>query len=210
MKPYYEEDGIVIYHGDCRKILPGLPAADLVLTDPPYGIGLTRTYGPKHNQKPNIVGDDERFDPAHLIAYEQTTIIWGGNNFANSLPVGGWLCWDKRCNEAADRMHGSPFELAWSSDQSKFKMYRIMHGGIVNADSWGCGRYHPTQKPISLMAAIIKDFKCNSVRDPYMGSGTTLIAAKRLRLPAIGIEIDERYCEIAAKRLSQGVLELTA
>ena len=201
MTPYYQEGGITIYHGDCREIVPQLPLADLVLTDPPYGINLTRQFMPKGSQKCNIFGDDEPFNPLHLLG-RGACVIWGANNFADRLPPGGWLCWDKRCNEAADRMHGSPFELAWSSDQSKFKMYRIMHGGVVNADGWGYGRYHPTQKPISLMAAIIKDFKCNSVCDPYMGSGTTLIAAKRLGVSAIGIEIEERYCEIAAKRLS--------
>lgn len=208
MKPYYERAGITVYHGDCRDVLPTLPKVDLVLTDPPYGIG----YVPYHEgaqQFAPLAGDQFPFDPAHLLCINASEwIIWGGNNFANSLPKGGWLCWDKRVSEAADKMHGSPFELAWCSRTSLYKIFRIQHGGAINADGTGVRRKHPTQKPIGLMAGCIAIFpESFLVLDPYMGSGTTLVAAKNLRRQAIGIEIEERYCEIAAERLSQDLLD---
>ena len=204
MKPYYEHNGITIYHGDCREILPTLGPVDLVLTDPPYGINLTRNW--QEEKQVHIVGDDTPFDPSFLMS--RNCVIWGGNNFADKLPPGGWICWDKRCSAKADRMYGAAFELAWCSDRAKFKFYRILHGGVVNADGINQPRYHPTQKPVVLMERILQDFRPKTVLDPFMGSGTTLVAAKELNRRAIGIEIEERYCEIAAKRLRQEVLDL--
>jgi site-specific DNA-methyltransferase (adenine-specific) len=111
-------------------------------------------------------------------------------------------------------MHGGDFELAWDSRKSGFyKFYHIVHGGVINADStFGNNekRFHPTQKPISLMGFCINDTSAQTILDPFMGSGTTLRAAKDLGRKAIGIEIEEKYCEIAAKRMSQEVLNLTA
>jgi DNA modification methylase len=108
-------------------------------------------------------------------------------------------------------MIGSPFELAWcSGDQKSGLMYRVLHGGVVNADKANTIRYHPTQKPLTLMTRIIGDLTIGTVADPFMGSGSTLRAAKDLGRGAIGIEIDERYCEIAARRLAQGVLDFGA
>jgi DNA modification methylase len=197
MKPYYEQDGITIYHGDCREVLPSLKA-DLLCSDPPYGISLKRAQ---------IVGDDCEFDPAMLLGYKDI-ILWGANNFTRKLPFGGWLCWDKRCSVEADRMYGSAFELAWCNDPSKFKMFRCLHGGVVNADGPNVPRVHPTQKPTELMHWCLGLYpKARMVLDPYMGSGTTLVAAKNLGRKAIGIELEERYCEIAANRLRQRVLE---
>ena len=87
-------------------------------------------------------------------------------------------------------------------------MYRIQHGGVVNADGHG-RRVHPTQKPVTLMKRIIEDhFPTGVIVDPFMGAGSTLRAAKDLRRTAIGIELEERYCEAAATRLGQGVLAL--
>lgn len=105
-------------------------------------------------------------------------------------------------------MLGASFELAWTNCTSGFgKMYRIMHGGVVNAN--GGARLHPTEKPIELMRRIILDYgPAQRILDPFMGSGTTLRAAKDLERCAIGIEIEERYCEVAAKRLEQEVLPL--
>ncbi len=210
MKPYYQEDGITIYHGDCREILPTLPKVDLLLADPPYGIDLHRGWLGKDASRIGIVGDDTAFDPSPLLGFAPA-IIWGANNFSNMLPPGGWLCWDKRCSTQADKMYGSSFELAWCSDRHKFRMIRILHGGVVNADGPNIHRSHPTQKPRALMRWCLGLFPhAELVLDPYMGSGTTLDAAKLEGRQAIGIEIEERYCEIAAKRLAQGVLELSA
>jgi len=204
IKPYYEHQGITIYHGDCREILPELSRFDLLLTDPPYGINYV-PYQRNAVQRDQIMGDDKEFDPSHLLNLECShKVIWGGNNFANQLPIGGWLCWDKRTNESADRCLGSPIELAWTSKKTLFAIARIMHGGVVNADGFNVRRVHPTQKPIKLMTWCLSFFpKANQILDPYMGSGTTLLAAKLHGLTAVGIEMSEKYCEIAAMRLSQ-------
>ena len=106
-------------------------------------------------------------------------------------------------------MLGSAFELAWVNKHSGHnRMIRVLHGGVVNANNPGKPRLHPTEKPISLMTQIIDTMPPGVILDPFMGSGTTLRAAKDLGRRAIGIEIDERYCEIAVRRLAQGVLPL--
>ena len=207
MKPYYQDEFCTIYHADCREVLPTLEPVELVLTDPPYGIDYKATQ-PNAIDYGKVRNDDTPFDPALLLDYP-FVIIWGANNFSSRLPHGGWLVWDKRVVEAADRMMGSPFELAWSNKKALYKICRLQHGGAKNADARNGDvanqkRFHPTQKPGKLMKwclTLAKDAK--TILDPFMGSGTTLRAAKDLGLRAIGIEIEEKYCEIAAKRMSQ-------
>lgn len=210
MTPYYEEDGITIYHGDCREILPTLPKVDLVLTDPPYGINAVHRHQPGATQYEAIIGDDSELDLSHLFQIEADKIIWGANCFPSQLPHRGrWIVWDKRVDPACDAMLGSPFELAWTSRVSGFGwIARIQHGGVVNADQrYHMPRWHPTQKPIALMSfCLLRYPAATMVLDPYCGSGTTMVAAKQIGRSAIGIEIEERYCEIAVKRLRQGVL----
>jgi DNA modification methylase len=130
-------------------------------------------------------------------------IVFGANNFPEQLPYNGkWICWDKRVNSNADRMLGSPFELAWDNRTSGFdRIYRVMHGGVVNSD--GGKRFHPTQKPILLFEKILEDYTNlhDLILDPFCGSGTTCIAAKKLGRRYIGIEISEEYCQIARERL---------
>ena len=217
-KPYYEQDNITIYHGDCREILPHLPKVDLVLTDPPYGIDYVPEWkkwnGDKSDFSP-IINDNKPFDPSPFLKFP-TVVLFGANYYSDRLPIGGWICWDKRLDEKKDRMFGSPFELAWFTSKNtaaKSKMIRVLHGGVINADSVNGNnekRVHPTQKPIEVMKRIVLSFthEGDTVFDPFMGSGTTLVAAKQLGRKAIGIEIEEKYCEIAVKRLSQGVLPL--
>lgn len=213
--PYYQDEFSTIYHGDCREILPLLEPVDLVLTDPPYGIG----YNAKKSNLPNskifndIIGDDREPDLNHLfeLSQESNLVVFGANNFPTQLPHRGrWICWDKRVNPKADAMLGSPFELAWCNKKSGFdRIVRLMHGGVVNQDHRQIGRVHPTQKPVGLFITIIKWYAdANIILDPYLGSGTTLVAAKNLGRKAIGIELEEEYCEIAVKRLRQGVLPL--
>ncbi len=215
MKPYYDDGrGIVIYHGDCREILPTLAKVDLVLTDPPYGIGadnrkriLSRgklanptDYGDSHwdGEAPEVI-------VSSLPDRAKECIIWGGNYF-NVKASKAWLVWDKQngSNDFAD------CELAWTNLSQAVRIFRFLWNGMLRAgESRGVPRVHPTQKPVELMTWCLS-FAPNAqtILDPFMGSGTTLRAAKDLGRKCIGIEISEKYCEIAAKRLQQEVFAL--
>jgi site-specific DNA-methyltransferase (adenine-specific) len=210
-EPYYSDEHVTIYHGDALMLL-GQIDFDIVVTDPPYGITYRQTivgmtdYG-------EIVGDGSTAtaEAAIKAIHPKPMIMFGANHFPHALPVPGrWICWDKRISEQADKMIGSPFELAWiNTDDKSGIMYRVLHGGVVNADKHGAKRRHPTQKPVTLISRIINDHAPTGViLDPFLGSGTTLRAAKDLGRKAIGIEIEERYCEIAARRMAQEVLPL--
>jgi site-specific DNA-methyltransferase (adenine-specific) len=214
MKPYYERDGIVIYHGDAREILPTLEPVDLVLTDPPYGVGLETRFASagrgewaENRDFPPVYGDDEPFDPRHLLAFPNL-VLWGANYYSQHLPSSGqWLIWDKRdgvvYNDQAD------CEMAWTRGTRGTvpRCYHHLWNGLLRASEKHIRREHPTQKPIALMRWCLDFFPdAQTILDPYMGSGTTLRAAKDLGRKAIGIEIEERYCEIAANRLRQEVL----
>jgi site-specific DNA-methyltransferase (adenine-specific)/modification methylase len=208
-KPYYHDEqyGITIYHGDCRDILPHLEPVDLVLTDPPYGINWKSPISTVDWEY--VTNDGELMDLSFMLNMPCKVVSFGANCYPSQLPHRGrWICWDKRVDPKADAMLGSPFELAWTNKTSGFdKIYRIMHGGVVNADRGK--RYHPTQKPISLFRSILQDYHdSRTILDPFMGSGTTLVAAKQLGRKAIGIEIEKKYCDIAIERPRQGVLEL--
>jgi len=191
-----------LYLGDCRDILPTLPKVDAVITDPPYGISYL-PYQPGATPRDRIFGDDQEFDPSALLSVgAQTTILWGANNYASLLPRGGWLCWDKRVSVAADKMMGSPFELAWINHQSRYKFARIQHGGAKNADGENIVREHPTQKPIRLMEWCIEQARgAQSILDPYAGSGTTGVACMNLGRDFIGIEREPKYFDIACRRI---------
>ena len=225
-KPYYERGGITIYHGDCREILPQLGPVELVLTDPPWGTNTatdsrrftaapTDWWRPPTNEsrksvRPHspIAGDREEFDPRAWIG--QPAILWGANNFTRYLPhSGGWLVWDKRLGLEDMAANGWPLgeaELAWTNIRGSVRVFRNRWAGLVRDSEQG-EFYHPTQKPIALMRWCIEFLPSEgTILDPFMGSGTTLRAAKDLGRKAIGIEIEEEYCEIAARRLSQEVL----
>lgn len=215
IKPYYEEDGITIYNADCREVLPQLEPVDLVLTDPPYGVSLNTAYkssqrGPLAgaNDYPPVHGDDKPFDPSPFLIRYPNLIMWGANYYADKLPASGqWLVWDKRdgiaYNDQAD------CELAWTRGTRGTvpRVFRHLWNGMLKDSEHNQKRCHPTQKPLVLLQWCISFFpNAQTILDPFMGSGTTLRAAKDLGRRAIGIEIEEKYCEIAVNRLRQGVL----
>ena len=212
MQPYYDEDGITIYHGDCRDLLPGMHRSMLVATDPPYGIDYVQGGGRGAAGRSKfcgiaVVGDAEPFDPRPLLEFSES-ILWGANYFAPLLPLGRWLVWDKRCGITPQRAQGD-CELAWMSSGRASRMFRHVWDGMIR-DSEPQPRVHPTQKPTTLMKWCLGLAETTgAVLDPYAGSGTTLRAAKDLGRKAIGIEIEEKYCEIAAKRLAQRVLDFS-
>jgi site-specific DNA-methyltransferase (adenine-specific) len=159
-----------------------------------------------------VVGDDQPFDPNPLLALGLPTVLWGANHYADRLPPSpSWFVWDKRIdlgsNDSAD------CEMAWTNIGGPARMFRHRWQGMLR-DSERGDSYHPTQKPVALMLWVLCKIPVPKVRfvtlDPYMGGGATLVAAKSLGFKAVGIEIEERYCEIAANRCRQEVLGLTA
>jgi hypothetical protein len=195
--------------GDCRDIIGGL-VFDAICTDPPYGIGAangaaiggTDASG-KYKRRPRQYAgewDDQRPPPDFLQHLGQIGgIIWGGNFFSDALPQGGrWLAWDKLNSMPTF----SDLELAWTSiaGGSVKKFSQCASGLAANRD----GRVHPTQKPIALMEwclGFLPDAK--TILDPFMGSGTTLVACQRLGRQGIGIELDPEYFDIACRRVDQ-------
>lgn len=225
LSPYYQDEAVTIYHGDCREILPQLGPVDLVLTDPPYGIkertrrasngrGKSVTGGFRFVESrdwPEVYGDDQPFDPSHLLKYPKV-ILWGANHYCHLLPGSShWLIWDKREETGSD--DNADCEIAWTNLKGPARLHRQLWRGICKRGeeniASGYSIVHPTQKPIALMRfCILQAREAAIICDPYFGSGTTIRAAKDLGRKAIGIEIEERYCEIAAKRMSQEVLPL--
>jgi site-specific DNA-methyltransferase (adenine-specific) len=204
MKPYFEFGGISIYHGDSREILPKLGRFDLLLTDPPYGINADRDRNCAKNGWVDYGSSGWDKEPVsdELLALcrskAEASVIWGGNYF--DLPISmGWLVWDKgqRDFSLADG------ELAWTDQNRALRIFTFSRAAALQD-----GRSHPTQKPLVLMKWCLTFFPlAKSVLDPFMGSGTTLRAAKDAGLTAVGIEREEKYCEIAAKRMAQEVME---
>lgn len=220
-KPYYEHAGITIYHGDCREVLPTLDPVDLVLTDPPYeltatggGIGAKRQY--LHDITDHI---DAGFDMSLLAEFPNWFCFCAKAQLRELLAAadngGRWslITWNKpnptplvNGNYLPDteyivhRFASSKNLYGRYSDRSRF----IVHPAEQNGDLG-----HPTVKPLGVISRLLKvGSDCGQViLDPFMGSGSTLRACKDLQRIAIGIEIEERYCEIAAKRLSQEVMD---
>jgi len=197
-------------------------SADVVVTDPPYGIDydgnsrrFTRKASPywsnvdnsKVSDRGRVRGDTIAFDPSPWLS--RPCVLWGANHYADQLPVSaGWLVWDKRrgAEDMADK--GWPLseaELAWTNVRGSVRVFRYLWSGLLRDGEKG-DYFHPTQKPIALMRWCLGFVPDGAILDPFMGSGTTLVAAKQLGRKAIGIEIEERYAEIAARRLSQEVL----
>jgi len=199
MTPYFQDDAVTIYHGDCREIVPTLGRFDLLLTDPPYGLGDRMkggTWGCSAKYEKMREWDTEAPDLEFLLARGFPSIVWGGNYFALP-PSRCWLSWSK--TNVVPTM--ASMELAWTNFDKPAKEYR----GKVGTHDTG----HPTQKPLSLMMWCISlAGDVQTILDPFAGSGTTGRAAKDLGRKAVLVEREERYCEIAASRMAQGVLPL--
>ncbi len=191
-----------LWHGDCREVLPLLPPVDLVLTDPPYGIGADTHAGPEKSgwkQYGDGGWDAERPEAeifGLMLAASKTVIVWGGNYFTDLLPpTMQWLVWDKgqRDFSLAD------CEFAWSSQRRAARIFTYTRPQALQD-----GREHPTQKPIALMEWCIKQAgDPATILDPFMGSGTTGVAAMDLQRDFIGIEREPKYFDIACRRIEQ-------
>lgn len=216
--PYYSDDMVTIYHGDCRDILPEIETVDLVLTDPPYGVGEV-THNRANSQrgaaaaKSRDYGEiawDEETPEAELIqaviAKGRYAVVWGGNHLGLLPPASCWLVWDK---DNGDNGYAD-CELAWTNLPGAVRRRRHRWMGMLQEHGGKDKevRYHPTQKPVPVMCWAINSAPedCKTILDPFMGSGTTLRAALDMGRKSIGIEKEERYCEIAVTRLAQQVM----
>ena len=198
--------------GDCREILPTLGKVDAVVTDPPYGIGYAHSSGgravvsrrlPARRHAQPIVGDDEAFDPSEWLTFPEV-IMWGADHYASMLPHGRWLAWDK-ISGASLVDSFSDVEFAWHSKPGAARIISYLWKGVLQDGEKGAQRWHPTQKPIAVMAWCIKQLRrpAEFILDPFMGSGTTGVACVKLGRKFIGIEIDENYFDIACRRIEK-------
>ena len=184
-----------LYLGDCRDILPTLPKVDAVVTDPPYGIGFAAQptkWQRRAGKKPENWDDNPVPIVTSLPDFSQHCIIWGGNYYALP-PSRGWLSWFKP--DAPPSM--ASFELAWTSFDQNARQLKVSIGE-TNPERVG----HPTQKPLRLMkwcVGFVPD--AAKILDPFMGSGTTGVAAVQMGRDFIGIEREPKYFDIACKRI---------
>lgn len=216
--PYWQSDDgtVVLYHGDCLQILPHLSGVDAVVTDPPWGAGInprnnSRGRGNRpydRNQSARdfapIAGDDKPFDPRPLLGYKQA-VLWGANHFSASLPSSPfWLVWDRKANKAADS-DITDCEIAWTSGTKyrTVRMFSHMWAGFQRDSQAGEQHLHPMEKPVALLQWCMDWIDADTVLDPFMGSGTTGVACVRTGRRFIGIELEERYCAIAKRRIQE-------
>lgn len=209
MTPYYCDDSVILFHGDCLKLADWL-TADVLVTDPPYGYNHSSNWEGAFRSE-TIANDSD------LAARDAVLSLWGTTKPA--LVFGSWkmpkpigthtvLTWDKGLASGMGDL-----SIPWKPNTEE--IYVLGGGFVGNRDSsviggsvvtWASkGREHPNMKPVSLMERLILK-TVGVVADPFAGSGSTLVAAKNLGRKAIGVELEERYCEIAARRLAQDVL----
>jgi site-specific DNA-methyltransferase (adenine-specific) len=246
MKPYFQEDGITIYHGDCREVLPFLDPIDVVITDPPYG-DTSLDWDKPVPLWPQQIYPMAR-DSASLWCFGSFRMFYESDGFV-PWKLAQDIVWEKHNGSSfhADRfkrvhehavhfykgkwesLYKNPIYTADATARTVRRKQRPPHIGHIEAGSYtsedGGPRLmrsviyarschgeavHPTQKPISIIAPLV-EYSCKPISivlDPFCGSGSTLIACKLAGVNSIGIEINERYCELAAKRLAQSVLDL--
>jgi DNA modification methylase len=219
MNPYFERDGIAIYHGDCREILPTLTEpVDLVLTDPPYGISYATNYtvGGVGASWLNTVIENDTSTSARdwVVEWADATPMLVFGTWKQPPPLGtrGVLVWDKGPAFGMGDLSlpwKPSFELIYVIGQG-FSGHRDegVLKGFTNVSWESKGRCHPNEKPVSLLRYLISKTNAETIYDPFGGSGTTMRACMDLGRRGVMIEIEERYCEIAANRLSQQVLPL--
>lgn len=191
-----------LYLGDCREILPSLPKVDACITDPPYGLGDKWQGGGgsgktswAFNPEEARAWDGETVDDVVLALPDLApeVIVWGGNYYPLP-PRRGWLIWDKKQNDSFTTGQG---EMAWSSLDQPLRIFRFAQCELATEGP----KEHPTQKPMALMTWCLKWAKGQTILDPFMGSGTTGVAAVTAGRSFFGIERDPAYFDIACRRI---------
>lgn len=213
MRPYYQDDSVTLYHGDCQDLpTHDYRAAAVMLTDPPYGIAYN-SGSRRDTLAASIEGDKDTSLRDLVIEWREgrPCLVFGTWRIPRPDATRARLIWDTK-----GALGMGDLSIPWKpSDQ---EIYVLGSGFYGHRDSnvLTCapvqsmarnGRQHPHEKPVPLLVRLLDKCPRGMVLDPFSGSGSTLVAAKQVGLPAVGVEIEERYCEIAAKRLAQGVLD---
>lgn len=218
--------------GDAVAVTSELSAEwHAIVADPPYGINFLHSGGgredargiPKtrfHGDEFRVLGDNRPYDPRPLLepAGRRPVVLWGGNHYAARLPdTGGWFCWQKLPDAQLGKLSFSDGEVAWYSWNRRTRFVKHTWSGMMRAGDRaanGRTRYHPTQKPVEIMRWCIEQLPKrgggwgDTVIDPYMGSGSTAIAAMQAGVRFIGVELSERWFEVACDRTRRYVLNL--
>lgn len=206
---------------DVEKLMNG-EKADMVFTDPPYGMFLNADYSSMEskfkgslggNKYDQVIGDNDDFVPELIqtvftnFSECKEVFLWGADYYMELLPErndGSWIIWDKRLDDSADKMFGSCFEMCWSKARHKRNIARVKWAGIFGMETQDTKkRCHPTQKPIEIIIWFFENInlsKMVSVVDLFLGSGSTLIACEKTNRKCYGMEIDERYVDVIIKR----------
>ncbi len=223
MKPYYQDDFCAIYHGDCLELLSDMAQVDLVVTDPPYFLPVQTYVARRGGTHRRNLGDLSVLSSFFRQIWEQLDAMLAATGTAymfcdaKSYPI-IWremfpffkhvrLCvWDKLVSYNGYTWRHQHELIAWGERESAIRVPTgdgdiLKERGVRQKD-----KQHPAQKPVPLLARLLGKHDSDLILDPFMGSGSTLCAAKSLKLKAVGIEIEEKYCEIAARRCSQEVL----
>lgn len=200
-----------LYRGDCREVLPGLSPVDAVVTDPPYGIGVSGYWrGDTERWRTRVATDYGEVDwdeappsaeeMARLLEVSQWQVIFGGNYLVGLPPTSCWLIWDK---QICGPWQSAECELAWTNLQKPIQKFTYMWSGFRKAHPEK--RWHPTQKPVTVMAWCVDQLpgECQVIYDPYMGSGSTGVAAVQRGRGFIGVEREARYFAIACRRIEE-------
>jgi len=195
VKPYYQDEWVTIYHGDCREILPQLPKVDLVLTDPPYP------------EQKGVVSKYKQTTTEPLTKLLCRQLIFWSAKVEFPLDFSAIHIWDKKVG--VQSQYERIFER--NSNNNSWRVFRhyLINSSVAAKYASDIFTGHPSQKPCKLIEELLTMASKSGdlILDPFLGSGTTAFCAKKLNRKCIGIEIEEKYCEIAAKRCSQGVFD---
>lgn len=225
MKPYYSDESVTLYLGDCREVTAWLEA-DVLVTDPPYGIAWCKPRLPANRalRRGDQVAHAGIVNDADTSARDEVLAAWLPKPAAvfgsphRHLPPGAkqTLVWQKPATVgifgtvAGFRRDWEAIYLIGNFPPSTAQRSSVIRSTGENTIYSRASQGHPHAKPVGVLATVIAAMPLGVVADPFAGSGTTLVAAKQLGRRAIGVEIEERYCEIAAKRLAQDVLDFGA
>jgi DNA modification methylase len=192
--------------------------ADMVFTDPPYGMNLDADFskmgsdtikaGRKHD---NIENDDKQFDPSIIFTnfnYCDDIVLFGADYYSDYIPnknEGSWLIWDKRVEDKYDKIIGSAFETIFSKRKVKREIIRYEYVSWANrmADKVNGIKPHPTMKPIGMLNILLDKFKGNFIVDLFLGSGSTMAASHQLKRKCYGMELDPKYCQVIIDRMKK-------